>query len=229
MTLKFNLSRPYGGVAALCKALVLMAVLLFAAASAAQERPLRILAFGDSLTQGYGLIEQNGFVPQMQDWLDARGAKAVVVNGGVSGDTTAGGAARIGWSLTPDIGAMILALGGNDMLRGLDPAQARANLGSIIEAAQDKGLPVLLVGMVAPGNYGAGYKAEFDALYPALAEEHDLLFARDFLEPLKGAPEDGLDDMQPDGIHPDAKGVQRIVDALGPKVLELVERARLSE
>lgn len=229
MTLKFNLFNPYGGVAALCKALVLMAALLFAAASGAQERPLRILAFGDSLTQGYGLIEQNGFVPQLQDWLDARGAGAVVVNGGVSGDTTAGGAARIGWSLTPDVGAMILALGGNDMLRGLDPAQVRANLESIIETAQAKGLPVLLVGMVAPGNYGAGYKAEFDGLYPALAGQHDLLFARDFLGPLKGAPEDGLRDMQPDGIHPDAKGVQRIVKALGPKVLKLVERARLSE
>lgn len=229
MTLKFNLFKPYGGVAVLCKALLLTAALLWAGAGVAQERPLRILAFGDSLTQGFGLIEQNGFVPQMQDWLDARGAGAVVVNAGVSGDTTAGGAARIGWSLTPDVGAMILALGGNDMLRGLDPAQVRANLESIIEAAQARGVPVLLVGMVAPGNYGSGYKAEFDGLYPALAAEHDLLFARDFLGPLKGAPEDGLDDMQPDGIHPDAKGVQRIVDALGPKVLKLVERARLSE
>lgn len=229
MTLKYNLSRTYGGAAALCKAFVFMAALLCAAASGAQERPLRVLAFGDSLTQGYGLIEENGFVPQMQDWLDAKDARVTVVNGGVSGDTTDGGAARIGWSLTPDIGAMILALGANDMLRGLDPAQAKANLEQIIEAAEEEGVPVLLVGIIAPNNYGAGYKAAFDGLYTDLAEKHGLIFAPDFLGALKDAPEPLLDYMQPDGIHPDAQGVRRIVDSLGPLVLELVDRAQVSE
>lgn len=188
-----------------------------------------IAALGDSLTQGYGLPQGEGFVPQMQAWLDERGADVRLVNAGVSGDTTAGGLARVEWTLTDEVEGMIVALGGNDLLRGIDPATARANLDAILEAAAAREVPVLLVGMTAPGNYGAEYKAAFDAMYPELAEEHGVLLAADFLGPLT-AIEDReaavAQYMQGDGIHPNAQGVELIVEALGPHVLAL---ARLAE
>ncbi|HBS49839.1 MAG TPA: arylesterase [Rhodobacteraceae bacterium] len=196
----------------------------------ASAQPVSILALGDSLTQGYGLIEQEGFVPQMRRWLAEQGAEVRLVNAGVSGDTTAGGAARVEWSLTPEIEGMIVALGGNDLLRGIAPEVARDNLERILEAARARDVAVLLVGMQAPGNYGADYKAEFDALYPELAAEYDTLLFESFFAGLQAA---GGDDpaglrgyFQSDGIHPNADGVALIVEAMGPAVLELVERAR---
>ncbi|GAB4383392.1 arylesterase [Albidovulum sp.] len=188
-----------------------------------------ILAFGDSLTAGYGLPEADGFVARLQDWLGRHGAEVVVRNGGVSGDTTAGGAARIGWALTPEIDAVIVTLGGNDLLRGLPPEEARANLDAILTAIGEAGLPALLVPMTAPGNYGADYKARFDAIYPALAEAHGALIAPPFLAPLLGATDQAealARYFQPDRIHPNAAGVALIVDALGPHVLDLIARIR---
>lgn len=213
------------GVSHLCGK---VAVGLFLFAAPALADPVRILAFGDSLTQGYGLIAREGFVPQLDAWLDEHGAKeATIVNGGVSGDTTAGGAARIDWSLTPDIDAMILTLGGNDMLRGLDPLNARKNLDAILQSATSRDLPVLLVGMTAPANFGPDYKQAFDAMYPELAEAHDALYFENFFKGLgEGDPSDLQRYFQPDGIHPNADGVQLIVEALGPKVLELVAAAQ---
>lgn len=200
---------------------------LLALAAPAMADPVRVLAFGDSLTQGYGLVAQEGFVPQLDAWLDAKGADATIVNAGVSGDTTAGGAARIDWSLTPDIDAMILTLGGNDMLRGLDPSAARENLDAILQSAQARDLPVLVVGMTAPGNFGPDYKQAFDAMYPDLAKEYGALYFKDFFVGLgAGSPADLQRYFQPDGIHPNAKGVGLIVEALGPKVLELIEQAK---
>lgn len=187
-----------------------------------------IAALGDSLTQGYGLPQDQGFVPQMQAWLDERDADVQVINAGVSGDTTAGGLARVEWTLTDEVEGMIVALGGNDLLRGIDPATARANLEAILEAAAARGVPVLLVGMTAPGNYGAEYKAAFDAIYPELAEAHGVLLAEDFLGPLTSIADrqDTVERyMQGDGIHPNADGVSLIVEALGPEVLRLVEQA----
>lgn len=187
-----------------------------------------IAALGDSLTQGYGLPQDEGFVPQMQAWLDERGADVRLINAGVSGDTTAGGRARVEWTLTDEVEGMIVALGGNDLLRGIDPATARANLKAILEAAEARGVPVLLVGMTAPGNYGVEYKAAFDAIYPELAEAHGVLLAGDFLDPLTSIEDrSGAVQryMQDDGIHPNADGVALIVEALGPEVLRLVERA----
>ncbi len=187
-----------------------------------------VAALGDSLTQGYGLAPEDGFVPQLQRWLDGQGADAAIVNAGVSGDTTQGGLARVEWTLTPDVDALIVALGGNDLLRGIDPAVARANLRGILEAAAARELPVLLVGMTAPGNYGADYKAAFDAIYPELSAEFGTLFHPDFLGAL-AALEDRTaamrSYMQPDGIHPNAAGVARIVEDMGPSVLALVDRA----
>ncbi len=212
----------YGVGASRGKALAL--VFLFAGLPATAD-PVRVLALGDSLTQGYGLIAMHGFVPQLDGWLEDRGAKVDIINGGVSGDTTAGGAARVDWSLTPDVDAMIVTLGGNDMLRGLDPADARANLSTILEAAAGRDLPVLLVGMRAPGNYGPEYKAAFDAIYPELADTYGVLFFGDFFAGLgEGDPAALQGYFQPDGIHPNAQGVTRIVEALGPKVLELIDQ-----
>ncbi len=204
-----------------------LAITLTCAAAQAQE-PVTIAALGDSLTQGYGLPPDDGFVPQLQRWLTAQGAAAVVVNAGVSGDTTAGGLARIDWTLTEDVDALIVNLGGNDMLRGIDPAVTRANLEAILVRATDRGLPVLLVSLRAPGNYGADYKAAFDAIFPDLAAAQGAILADNFFLPLidgdgrRLAP--GL--MQADGIHPNAAGVAAVVEALGPPVLDLVARAR---
>nr|WP_238538230.1 arylesterase [Oceaniovalibus guishaninsula] len=203
-----------------------MALLVPAAASA---DPVTIAALGDSLTQGYGLVQEQGFVPQLERWLNARGADVVIVNAGVSGDTTAGGLSRVDWTLTPDVDAMIVALGGNDLLRGLDPAVSRANIDGILDAADAAGVPVLLAGLKAPGNYGADYQAEFDAIFTDLAAQHGTLLAPDFLGAIQSLPDRKAamaDYMQPDGIHPNADGVALIVADLGPLVLDLVETVR---
>lgn len=190
--------------------------------------PITIAALGDSLTQGYGLPPEEGFVPQLQSWLDASGAEVVLFNAGVSGDTTAGGLSRVAWTLTPEVDAMIVALGGNDLLRGIDPGAARANLEGILEAAKVAGVPVLLAGLPVPGNYGPDYKTAFEAIYPELAAEYGALHVADFLAPISARAADGepvADLMQADGLHPSAAGVALIVKALGPRVLELIDRA----
>mgnify|MGYP003667938669 FL=1 len=204
----------------------------FILGSAAQAEEVVIAALGDSLTQGYGLPAEEGFVPQLQAWLDAEGVEAKIVNAGVSGDTTAGGRARVDWTLTPEVDAMIVTLGGNDMLRGLDPAQARGNIDDILAAAKRAEVEVLLVGMSAPGNYGAGYKADFEALYPDLAEAHGTQFYPDFFTGLlaeeKGAASARSETVQRyfqgDGIHPNAEGVALIVEDIGPAVAELAAK-----
>jgi acyl-CoA thioesterase-1 len=204
--------------------------LMFAAVfgGPAAAEPLTLVALGDSLTQGYGLPPEEGFVPQLQAWLRARGAEVEVVNAGVSGDTTAGGRARLDWTLAGEVDALIVALGGNDVLRGIDPAASRANLSAIMEGARARGLPVLLVGMKAPGNYGPDYKAAFDAIYPDLAAAYGADLIGSFFDPLLAGGDDAAAAaafMQPDGIHPNAEGVARIVEAFGPRVLALLERA----
>ncbi|MCU0910595.1 MAG: arylesterase [Rhodobacteraceae bacterium] len=200
---------------------------LAAGTAMAAAEPVTVAALGDSLTQGYGLPEREGLVPQLQAWLDAQGAEVRLINAGVSGDTTAGGLSRIAWTLTPEVDALIVALGGNDLLRGIDPAVSRRNLDGILAAARDAGVPVLLVGLPAPPNYGADYKAAFDAIYPELAATYGALHVENLLAPLAEAVRNGAgpyDVLQPDGLHPNAEGVRMIVEALGPKVLDLVER-----
>jgi acyl-CoA thioesterase I len=186
-----------------------------------------LAALGDSLTQGYGLPPDDGLVPQLQAWLTANGADVTVVNAGVSGDTTAGGLSRTDWTLTPDVDAVMVALGGNDMLRGIDPAVSRANLKGILDKTTAKGLPVLLVPLTAPGNYGPDYKKAFDGMYPALAGDYGAVLAGDMFAPLMAARDAGtpmVDLMQDDGIHPSKAGVALIVGALGPDVMELLAR-----
>lgn len=198
-------------------------------ASPAFAEPITIAALGDSLTQGYGLIPEEGFVPQLEAWLKDHGADVTLINAGVSGDTTAGGLSRIDWTLTPDVDAVIVALGGNDVLRGLPPEQAKANIDGILDKIDARGLPTLLAGIDAPSNFGADYEADFEALYPELAMKHDALVFPNFLEGLTSIDDRAMvlrEHMQRDGIHPDASGVLLVVEAIGPMVLDLVARAR---
>ncbi|MCW2303002.1 acyl-CoA thioesterase-1 [Rhodovulum sulfidophilum] len=206
---------------------LVLALVLCAAAGTARAG-VTLAALGDSLTQGYGLPQEEGFVPQLEAWLKAQGAEVTVLNAGVSGDTTAGGLSRIGWTLTPEVDGLIVALGGNDLLRGIDPAASRANLDAILTQADASDVPVLLVGLDAPGNYGPEFKAAFDAMYPELAKAHDALYFPNFLKGLTDLPDRGAAMaryMQDDGIHPSAAGVTLIVEAMGPSMLELVDRA----
>ncbi|MEY4984237.1 MAG: hypothetical protein RIR62_2503 [Pseudomonadota bacterium] len=195
-------------------------------APVAAAEPLELVALGDSLTQGYGLPEGDGLVPQLQAWLTAQGQEVRVVNAGVSGDTTAGGLSRLDWSLTPETDALMVILGGNDLLRGIPPAEMRANLDAILTGARGRGLPVLLVPMQATMNYGAEYKAAFDAAYGELAAKHGAELGQPFFAALGDADPVSLAAyMQADGIHPNKEGVAKIVAALGPQVAALLSGA----
>ncbi|TNC49010.1 arylesterase [Rubellimicrobium rubrum] len=215
----------YGGLRAVRN---LVLALLLALPGMASARTT-VVALGDSLTAGYGLPADQGFVPRLQAWLDDHGADVEVQNAGVSGDTTAGGLSRVDWALGDDADAVIVALGGNDFLRGIDPVVVRENLHSILEKTSARDLPVLLVGIDASSNYGPDYEQGFDALYPELAQEFDALVEPDWFAALRQGGGNLATAMatfmQPDGIHPNELGVDRIVERLGPRVLELVERA----
>ncbi len=195
------------------------------AATAAQAEPVTIAALGDSLTAGYGLDTADGLVSQLQAWLDERGAEVKLINAGLSGDTTAGGLARVDWTLTDDVDAMIVALGANDYLRGLPPAIARENMDSILAAAEAKGVETMIVELDVGANYGTDYKAEFDAIYPELAAQYDVPLVPSFFDALiaQAGQEGLLGYLQSDGLHPTAEGVSIIVEALGPAVLALAE------
>jgi len=216
-------SIAYGALGMGGKAAVLVAAL--AASASAQE--VTIAALGDSLTQGFGLARDDGFVPRLGAWLRARGHDVAVANAGVSGDTTAGGLARVGWTLTPDVDAMIVALGGNDLLRGLPPEVSRANLDGILRAAGAAGVEVLLVGLKAPGNFGPEWQAAFDSMYPELAEIHGALHVENFLAPLAdpGTGRPGAawaTHMQPDGIHPRAEAQAIMLETVWPDLQPLL-------
>ncbi|HUD51109.1 arylesterase [Parvibaculum sp.] len=191
----------------------------------AAEKPVTIVALGDSLTAGYLLGPDEGFVPQLQKRLRAKGHDVVVIDGGVSGDTTSGGLSRLDWTVGPDADAVILELGANDALRGIDPKLTRANLEAIVTQLRKRGLPILLAGMIAPPNMGADYARNFNAIFPELAAEHKLLFYPFFLDGVAGelngkpvAP--GL--TLADGMHPNAKGVSIIAARIAPKVEALI-------
>jgi acyl-CoA thioesterase-1 len=200
--------------------------LLFAAGNPAFATKLTIVALGDSLTAGYGLSPELGFVPQLQAWLTAHGQDVTVENAGVSGDTTAGGLARLNWSLSPDADVMIVNLGGNDLLRGLAPAQAQSNIDKILATAKSKNLPVLLVGLSALNNYGPAYKQQFDAIYPTLAAKYHTLYIQDYFSPINSSQAELTANLQADGLHPNAQGVVKIVNAMGPVVLELLDQVK---
>jgi acyl-CoA thioesterase-1 len=205
----------------LCLALCL-ALLAHMSAASARERPIRIIAFGDSLTAGYGLPPKNAFPVRLEAALKARGHNVAVVNAGVSGDTTAGGLARLDWAVPDDADAVIVELGANDALRALDPAAARKNLDAILTRIKAKGADVLLTGMRAPRNYGSEYTIPFDAIFPALARQHDTLYYPFFLEGVVLNQALNLDD----SIHPNAKGIDIIVEGILPHVEELIARVK---
>jgi len=216
-------SRPrYGGFLGKVKttALYFLAIGLVSTWSTfAEAKPIKLLALGDSLVAGYGLPEDDGFVPNLEAALRDRGFDVAVINGGVSGDTTAGGLARLSWSLADDPDAVLIELGANDGLRGLDPATTKENLAQIIERFQTEGIDILLAGMMAPPNFGPGYTREFNAIYPDLAERYDIPLYPFFLDGVAAEP--SLN--QGDGIHPNAQGVDVIVDRITPAVAELLE------
>jgi acyl-CoA thioesterase-1 len=192
---------------------------------AAETGPIRILALGDSLVAGYGLPAEQGFVPQLQAALKKIGIEAKVLQGGVSGDTSAGGRARLAWALKAKPDVAIVELGGNDGLRGLEPRQTRANLDAILRQLKAAKVPVLLAGMLAPPNLGKEYGNEFNAVFPALAKKHGVMLYPFFLDGVAAKP--SLN--QPDGIHPNAQGVKIIAARIAPYVKRLIARARKGE
>lgn len=191
-------------------------MIFLAAPSAGAET--RILVLGDSLVAGYGLMPELAFPAQLEAILGQHGHSAAVINAGVSGDTSAGGAARLAWSLTEQPDIVIVELGANDALRGLSPVQTEEHLATILEHLKQEGIVALLAGMKAPRNLGASYYNSFDRLYPALAKRFDVAFYPFFLEGVAGVPELN----QSDGIHPNAAGVQVIVNGILPLVKSLL-------
>lgn len=203
-------------------AAAILLVLLWGVPAATAAPPLRLLVLGDSLTAGYGLTAEDGFTAQLQAALKEAGRDVVVLNAGVSGDTTAGGRARIGWALGDKPDAVIVELGANDGLRGLDPKATFDNLDAIIADIRRAGLPVLLTGMLAPPNLGRDYADDFNAIFPRLAEKHGVLFYPFFLAGVAAKPELNQDD----GIHPNSKGVEAVVTRILPYVLGLLAQVR---
>lgn len=215
----------YGLFKQLLAPLVLAAALAGASAPAATAAPRPapgtaprlVLAFGDSLTADYGLPAADGFTRQLEDALKAQGLNVRVHNAGVSGDTSSGGRSRLGWVLSslgqkPDL--VILELGANDALRGIDPKITRENIDAMLTELGKRNVPVLLAGMYAPRGLGAAYYKAFDAIYPELAKKHGVALYPFFLEGVASNP--SLN--QADGIHPNKAGVAEIVKRIAPHV-----------
>jgi acyl-CoA thioesterase-1 len=204
--------RRYGAAAILFNvALVFSTMPAFAKTSA-------ILAFGDSLTAGLGLPAGEAFPARLAARLKDQGIDVTMINGGVSGDTTTDGLARLDWALADKPDFVILALGANDALRGIDPKIVRENLDKMIGKIQASGAKLLLLGMLAPANWGAEYEHAFDSIYPDLAKAHDVPLYPFFLDGVAMNP----DFNQPDGVHPNERGVAIMVDHIAPLVAKLI-------
>ena len=190
-------------------------IFCFLGASVAQTK---IVALGDSLTAGYGLAPRAGFVPQLEKILRTRGHNVKIVNAGVSGDTTSGGLARLEWAVPQGTHGVILELGANDALRGIDPQITRRNLTAIVEKLQARGIKILLAGMRAPPNLGKDYETAFNAIFPTLAKRYRLVYYPFFLDGVAAQKKFNLDD----GIHPNEAGVKVIVFRILPTVERLL-------
>ncbi|WP_420407812.1 arylesterase [Hoeflea sp.] len=200
-------------LAAIAVAILGLAALPGTGAIAADgDDPVRIVGFGDSLMAGYGLNGSEGFPARLEATLKDRGHNVEITDAGVSGDTTSGGLARLDWSIPEDVDGVILELGANDALRGLPPEKTRENLEAMITRLKERGIEVLLAGMLAPPNLGEDYEARFNAIYPELAEKHDVILYPFFLDGVTGNPDLLLDD----GMHPNANGINRMVDGILP-------------
>jgi len=225
------LFRSYGKEAARVHSLKATAFVLIGCAALlmgpipakAADRPVKIVALGDSLTAGFGLARQDAFPEKLEKALKAKGIAVEIENAGVSGDTASGGLSRLDWSVADGTDAVILELGGNDMLRGVDPKVTRAALEMIVERLKARGIEVLLAGMRAPPNMGGGdYLRNFDAIFPDLVAKHDLVYYPFFLDGIAAQSKFALQD----GMHPNAMGVSQIVTGIMPKVEELIARVR---
>ena len=201
-------------------------ILLFVFSSFAHaDSQIRILMLGDSLTQGYGLEEKKGLVPKLQNWLSTNNVEVLLINGGVSGDTTLGGFERLDWLLTPNINGVVVALGGNDLLRGFDPKFTKKNLQAIFKNLKSKGINSVIVGTISPINYGPQFKKEYDAIYPSLARDYNLSYIDSLFSPLidKKTQKISVNLLQADGIHPNEKGVEAIVNYIGPVIKDFTD------
>ncbi len=210
------MTHPYGARRCLAK---FAGLFLLLTASAAAARPVRLLILGDSLTAGYGLAAPDGFQAQLAAALKAQGRDVTLLDGAVSGDTSAGGRARLDWALAPGADAAMVELGANDGLRGLDPAAMQANLSAILDTLAQKHIPTLLTGMYAPPNLGAGYEARFRAVFDRLGARPGLLYDPFFLQGIAADP--ALN--QADHIHPNPEGVRREVARLLPLIDRLLD------
>jgi acyl-CoA thioesterase-1 len=198
--------------------LLAVAVVLLGGAAGATPHTPEILVFGDSLAAGHGLPESAGFPAQLEARLRSEGINVRVVNAGNSGDTTAAGLARVDWALANKPDFVILEFGGNDVLRGIDPKIVRANLDAMITKIQASGAKLLLAGMRAPPNWGEDYQQQFERIYPELAQARGVTLYPFFLEGVAMDPELN----QPDGLHPNERGVAALVDRIAPVVARLI-------
>lgn len=196
--------------------------LLFVLPARGQENPVKLVVLGDSLTSGLGLPAAQAFPARLAGALKARGVAVDIADAGVSGDTASGGLARLDWSVPEGTEAVIVELGANDALRGVDPKVTRAALDKILRRLKARNIDVLLAGMIAPPNLGADYSRAFNSIFPQLAAEHGALLYPFFLD---GVATDATFN-QRDGVHPNAAGVDVIVQRILPKVEELVTRVR---
>jgi acyl-CoA thioesterase-1 len=212
-------SGPFMTIIFACAA-ALAALIVPAPSARAQGQPIRLVALGDSLTAGYGLPQEAAFPVVLERALKAKGYKVEIANAGVSGDTSSGGLDRLDWSVPDGTDGVILELGANDMLRGLDPAITRKSIETIVERLKRRNIPVMLAGMYASRNLGSDYIQKFDSLYPDIAKKHDLVLYPFFLDGIAG--ERSLN--MPDSLHPTAKGVEIIVERILPSVESFLAR-----
>ena len=203
---------------------IILLLLLLPSIAGAGGEPFRVLVLGDSLTAGYGLKSKDAFPVRLEQALQASGHNVTVINASVSGDTTAGGLARLDWALADKPQLVIVELGANDALRGLDPAQTQKNLDTILTRLQREGIAALLTGMRAPRNLGSDYYNKFDRLYLELAKRHKVAFYPFFLEGVATVRRYN----QADGIHPNEKGVEMIVQGVLPTVEKLIDQSTSS-
>ena len=200
--------------------LLAVCFMLGASFKSVQADSPQLIVFGDSLVAGYGLPAEEGFTRQLQDRLTAKGVDIKILNAGVSGDTTAGGLARLEWTLAEQPDYVMIVLGGNDLLRGLDPLATRRNLDQILSKLAARGIKTFLCGMLAPVNLGAEYGAEFNSVYPDLAQKYDLAFYPFFLQDVALVQRFN----QRDGLHPNAEGVAKIIDGIMPLLQKFLSK-----
>lgn len=187
--------------------------------SSARAEPLKIVGFGDSLMAGFGLGPDEGFTQKLEAALRAKGHDVTVTNAGVSGDTSSGGLSRLDWSVPDGTQLVILELGANDMLRGVSPAITQKNLDAMLAKLRQRKIAVLLAGMRAAPNLGADYQSSFDAIFPKLAEKYGVPLYPFFLEGVAGDATFQLED----GLHPNAKGIDRMVERILPEVEKAID------